>query len=159
MKPVNYSITSLHDLIHESCNNRIHSLDVWESESNENVTNFLPATLLQVIWYSSVIFTHTERSIRHKPCWGLVVPTAANNRVLISFFASIRFSFHSSYVKDSSLLGCDTVLLCEWVLTFQRNVLSLSSCVSSSKRPLTHEDKGTTHPKTKHKIPTDLSIQ
>jgi hypothetical protein len=61
---------------------------MYKVEANENLKNFSPVSL----WYSSFIFQHTEKSIKHasNSCWSLDVPTAAHSTVLI-FFAILRF--------------------------------------------------------------------
>jgi len=38
------------------------------------------------VWYSSVIFQHTDRAMRHNPCRGPAVRTAGNSRLLFICF-------------------------------------------------------------------------
>jgi len=122
----------------------------------EELTIFHQLLYCRKVQHTFVIFQHTNRSIRHNPRRGPAVRTAGNSRIIF-FPPLLRFLFDSSYVGDSSLLGCDTVSLCELVLTLQRIMVPSTSLASSSRRPLTHEDTGTTHPKTQCKIAKDLS--
>jgi hypothetical protein len=53
---INYSIMPLHVLIHECCNNRIYSIDMYEEE----LTIVHQLLCCRKVQYSAVIYQHTE---------------------------------------------------------------------------------------------------
>lgn len=53
---------------------------------------------------------------------------------------------YRAVAQDVGLAGCDTVLMREWFLTFQRNVEESRLCVSSKRREaLTQQQSGQSH--------------